>query len=355
MKKQCRFRSVDEKTPPGTAIPEGAKEGVSVLPSPRFNLPSISRKSKHQIQQRFKGYIFDLCEIVRASGLKHYSAIIDCGNRIPEKLLYFRSVYYKDSGVFACHTSGQVHCGSFLCPVCGPVIRAYRAHEIAQVCKSFPVVQLWTFTLSHARGDALADLICHLDAAYRGFWKDWGIRPAGMIRSFECTFSPLNGWHPHLHCLVFWDELPGLDVFECKKRWCSWVNRAGGSADIEHGLTIQDGSRAHSYVCKLSVELTGQQNKDSLDLYGLILGRHRSLVREYYQAIRKRHFLRFSRGLRARVGLKDVSDEKALENAFSVGKTVFPTSVIGEFYSDVVLKSPPVADAWEMAIRNLDW
>ena len=238
MKTPCRS---GKKRPPAVAPAGGQKKEVPDKTASLWDkIARFDRKSKHQMAKRLKGYIFDLCQHKNeTTGAVRYADIISCGNRVYEFPLMFHSVFYRDTNIFSLHTSGIVHCGHLLCPVCSPVVRAYRAHEIETVCRAFPVVQLWTFTLKHDRGDSLSDLVKLLFSSYRGFWNNWK-HPSGSVRSFECTHGK-SGWHPHLHVLVFWDSPPDISASDAVQRWAFFVNRAGGYADLEHGLTIQDG------------------------------------------------------------------------------------------------------------------
>ena len=101
--------------------------------------------------------------------------------------------------------------------------------------------------------------------------------------------------------------------------------------------------------------MTAGANKSGKDFQALLYDRQRSLVREYWLSVRGLHFLQFSRGLRARAGLEDVSDQKIAETPWKVGKTVVPPQIVEDFFSECISKDPVLQDAWDRAFRVLDY
>jgi hypothetical protein len=70
---------------------------------------------------------------------------------------------------------------------------------------------------------------------------------AGWVRSVEVTWGVANGWHPHIHALVFFDA-QRLDVQpnrrylerELADRWADAVERRGvGRPDLAHGCKLE--------------------------------------------------------------------------------------------------------------------
>ncbi|MFI9429126.1 hypothetical protein ACIG54_37030 [Streptomyces achromogenes] len=146
------------------------------------------------------------------------------------------------SGVIVAQTAagtsvvlGLMRCGRiWLCPVCAATIRHKRAEEISRAVVEWVrqggIAYLVTFTARHGHTDRLADLMDALQGtrktadsprrpgAYQrlitgGTWAGRpergldGIRDrigyVGMIRSTEVTVGQVNGWHPHIHAIVF--------------------------------------------------------------------------------------------------------------------------------------------------------
>ncbi|MEU5547640.1 hypothetical protein AB0G85_35670 [Streptomyces sioyaensis] len=149
-----------------------------------------------------------------------------------------------DSGVILARTAegnavalGLLKCGKiWLCPVCSATIRHGRAEEITRAVVAWVamggVALLVTFTARHASTDKLATLmdaiqgtradkangVARRPGAYQrlitgGTWAGrperglTGIRDRvgyiGMIRATEITVGQANGWHPHIHAIVF--------------------------------------------------------------------------------------------------------------------------------------------------------
>jgi hypothetical protein len=155
-----------------------------------------------------------------------------------------RTVMDPDSGVILARTAegnavvlGLLKCGKlWLCPVCSATIRHGRPQEITRAVVAWIAMggtaHLVTFTARHAATDKLATLM----DAIQGTRKDeakgikrqpgayqrlitggtWAGRPErgldgirdrvgyiGMIRATEITVGQINGWHPHIHAIVF--------------------------------------------------------------------------------------------------------------------------------------------------------
>lgn len=116
---------------------------------------------------------------------------------------------------------GVQTCGSvWACPVCSEKIQAERQQELQTAIASAHargwVVAFATFTVRHHRGAgrSLAKVWDACTRAWRGAtsgagpaWKadreDAGL--AGYVRLFETTEGRANGWHVHVHALLFLD------------------------------------------------------------------------------------------------------------------------------------------------------
>ncbi|MFC8366208.1 hypothetical protein ACFUIY_40880 [Streptomyces griseorubiginosus] len=146
------------------------------------------------------------------------------------------------SGVIVAQTAagtsvvlGLMRCGRiWLCPVCAATIRHKRAEEITEGVvewiKRGGSAYLVTFTARHASRDQLSDLMDALQGTRKtpdtkrkpGAYQrlitggSWAGRPdrgvdgirdhigyVGMIRATEVTVGQANGWHPHIHAIVF--------------------------------------------------------------------------------------------------------------------------------------------------------
>lgn len=142
--------------------------------------------------------------------------------------------------------AGLVSCGSvWVCPVCSAKIAARRQIEIQAAITAWYVlggrVAFTTLTMRHRKGQGLGTLW----DAVAGAWgsvtsgKSWNLARAraglaGWLRLVEVTHG-LNGWHVHIHALLF---LPAgftaedLEEFHgwLTGRWFRALDRRGFSA-----------------------------------------------------------------------------------------------------------------------------
>lgn len=168
----------------------------------------------------------------------------------------------------AAHFGGLQCCKSvWLCPVCAAKISERRRVELAEGLNAWLQFTtgerrrtlLVTFTLAHERSDDLSVVFGALKRARKllvsgraamNFASDHGI--AGMVRALELTHG-LNGWHPHLHVLYFFNcEVPIL-TFEAaiKARWSACVGAAGRYASWQHGCDVRfSDSDISNYIAK---------------------------------------------------------------------------------------------------------
>lgn len=134
----------------------------------------------------------------------------DCG--WPDRLKHPAEIAARGGSA---HWRRVKRCGSIhSCAVCAATIRNYRAVEVNRGAAAWinagNEVYMLTFTARHVAVMALAGLLNLISAAFRSVirgrpWRrlcgELGI--AGHVRSLEVTQSGLNGWHPHLHVLLF--------------------------------------------------------------------------------------------------------------------------------------------------------
>lgn len=138
-----------------------------------------------------------------------------------------------------------VTCGSvWVCPICASKITERRRVELARAVTACNdrsgCVYMQTFTFSHKRFDKVGESLNAFLSARRKskqgcmaqrLKKRFGI--IGTITCLEVTWSELNGWHPHQHELVFFDEKEiDTEEFEAATR------KAWEKAIISEGLRI---------------------------------------------------------------------------------------------------------------------
>lgn len=249
-------------------------------------------------------------------------------------------VHYNESRQQA-HFGNLVHCGSiWTCADCATKITEVRKVETKQGISSWRAkgghVYLLTLTNRHHRGDNLKELLTGQQKALANFWRQRAVREmieklgyVGRVVATEVTWSWDNGWHPHFHILMFFEQElfnggQGLRTFLANE-WINACRKAGLKLPtLEHGVDLQDGSYADQYVTKwgLESEVTkGHLKKgreDSLTPFDLLrqsieLPKYGFLFREFADAFKGKKQLFWSKGLKELLGIESKTDEEILE------------------------------------------
>ena len=234
---------------------------------------------------------------------------------------------------------GHIHrCGSpWACPSCAHVISMERASEVAhavawwraQDATAEADVVLLTLTVRHTFMDDLRTLRQGVSQAWRvveqsRMWRAMrevcGV--SHHIRCQEVTHGE-NGWHPHLHILLFctrpelaltwaqqlsdcWryqvQKQLGEQCLPSKRRACdmracddeTYISRMGLEVGAPGAKHAQDG---HMTAMQLAAELANASGQRKAYL-GALWG-------EYVVAMRGAHQLQWSRGLRAALGVAE--------------------------------------------------
>ncbi len=245
---------------------------------------------------------------------------------------------------------GLQTCGSvWACPVCAAKIAERRRAEVVAAMAAHKAaggsVTLLTLTAPHQRTDNLADLLAKLKKALNGFKNDRRVEAIfkamgiiGDIKALEVTHGRLspsnNGWHPHYHILQFgglgagYVPLDWLQIVDIEdvlyQRWAAACVRAGlGEPSRAHGLKLDDGSKAAKYVSKwgLEDEMTKGHTKKALhgetpfDFLRSYLAdpndkQAGALFREFAETFKGKRQLVWSRGLKKRYAIGELSDEE---------------------------------------------
>jgi hypothetical protein len=173
-------------------------------------------------------------------------------------------------------TCSSVHA----CPICAAKICSGRADEVTTAATLWRSMQkqtyLLTLTIRHTDGDDLKKLLLGLSHSWSAMWEGRSgidlkaqLQIEHYIRAFECTYAdfPANGWHPHLHALVFCNtehceaERARLET-AINERWKRIILRKLGEKHvpgpdkdgIEHGTTFKISTDA-GYIVKLGLEV----------------------------------------------------------------------------------------------------
>lgn len=246
--------------------------------------------------------------------------------------------------------AGLQTCGSvWACPVCAAKIAERRRGEIIAAMSAHKAaggtVTMLTLTCPHQRTDNLADLLAKQAKALNSFWNDRQVKAVsksmgiiGQIRALEVTHGRLspsnNGWHPHYHVLQFgglgvdYAPLEWLQMVDAEEllyqRWAACCVRAGlGEPSRAHGLKLDDGSKAAKYVSKwgLEDEMTKGHTKKALhgetpfDFLRSYLADNTdkqagALFREFAETFKGKRQLHWSKGLKKRYAIGELSDEE---------------------------------------------
>lgn len=239
---------------------------------------------------------------------------------------------------------GVMYCGSvWQCPVCAAVVAGARRDEIragVDVWQSRGgVVSLMTLTLRHSRDDRLSSLLDALSRAWRSAvmvrsWRLFADRVGlvGYVRALEMTYGDA-GWHPHYHFLLFTrSALSGRDVAWLRDYWLAALRRVGRDARWDVGVDVRAGDSAVAgYLAKidsrwsLADELAFTHAKSArrdgnLSIWQLLDAADsdpalRAAWYEYVAATSARSWLRWSPGLRDRLGLGVEESDQALAAA----------------------------------------
>ena len=164
--------------------------------------------------------------------------------------------------------AGLQTCGSvWMCPICAAKITERRKMEIEQAVKwakgnDLKVVMM-TYTFRHSFSDNLEDMLGKMSSAmysyrsgrpYTSLREVYGI--VGYIRCLEVTYGE-NGWHPHVHELVFISQsnIEGLEE-KSRELWEQAAFKHGLSMN-EHGFKMDcTDSRIAEYIAKFDKEPT---------------------------------------------------------------------------------------------------
>ena len=254
-------------------------------------------------------------------------------------------------------------CGShWICPICSETHANARKEELQRLlvllAKHRIYAHMLTLTVPHRLGDSLEDTLSKLSKAKSELFKKGlsEFENIGHITSVEVKYSAENGWHPHLHLIVFTKQsyaeqeikgtlgsmLNGVGVLGYQQkiamRWQECCEKFGlRKPSLRHGVDLKrgydDDETSHAnelvnYILKeqLANEMTkghtknGKFNTDSLTPFELALlaegeeedGCFAVLFREYAKAIKGKNQAKKSPKLVA--FLKSIEEQEEVEN-----------------------------------------
>lgn len=246
------------------------------------------------------------------------------------------------------HYGGLMTCGNvWVCPVCAAKVSERRRKELKTAFDAHLAAgghcTMLTLTFAHTARDKLYDLLNALGGATQAFRRGKRfdafraeIGLIGSIRAFEITYG-VNGWHPHIHLLLMHDTaIDPWDWMDIKEQlydmWRTACARHGLSCSREHGLMMTDAREASTYIGKWGDEMDKPWGTDSeMTKANIKKGREgsmtpfdflRSVIEdgdlgvygkqfcEYAAAVKGKHQLGWSPGLKARYLIEEKTDEQ---------------------------------------------
>lgn len=250
-------------------------------------------------------------------------------------------------------------CGSvWHCPVCAAKVSMQRCIELKNAILraaelGYKVVMV-TYTARHDYKTVLKDQLEAMTEAHRAVWRgetakrlkeQFGV--LGMIRTLECTHGR-NGWHPHIHALIFVPNDCDVVGFgsALRLRWELMALKSGLTMN-KHGFDIQDNAqKVADYIAKWG-HFPSWSDADELARWHTKIGRGRDgnehytpwqlldfadhgdekageLWKEYALTYYNRKQLHWSPGLRKKLGmLKEETDEELAEKESEDAKTLY--------------------------------
>lgn len=266
--------------------------------------------------------------------------------------------------------AGLNRCGNLhTCPVCAAKVGELRRKQLSaamvQHVGNGGAAYLLTFTFPHEADEPLYSLQAKFDKARQRFqnsrkWKCFkkAKRVIGVVNSLEYTISQENGWHPHVHMLVFCDrqafgegapvnifgDLDSFMIEDLRKLWCNTLFKVGLGDNskltdmMKHALNVRGGEKAAEYIAKFgrdekwgaSSELAKSHSKIGTagEKWGVLHFTPFQLLvwaergdgwavhrfREYAKVTEGKRALVWSPGLKKALGVEDVNEEEWAAN-----------------------------------------
>lgn len=248
------------------------------------------------------------------------------------------------------------------CPVCAGKISERRRIELKDAIDYARAmgmrIHFVTLTVPHGVGDDIKELLARLsDALKRLSQGKYSIKRCieqdlpgeviyGYIRALEVTHGQ-NGFHPHFHMILF--TSPGIEPAYLEGAYLAAWQRACRLSGLsepseQHGVTVQDGSKAAEYASKwgLEDEMTKahmkQTRRKGATPWGLLRAvldgddpdyppeRATALFRVYAEAFAGRRQLYWSNGLRKLLQVsQELTDEELANKAEDEQASVLAT------------------------------
>lgn len=338
----------------GPSAGAGRAEGPTPLGTSANNAATAGQRAKRAERMAARRALAEFTSLPRVAECGRSSVLP--GGEVNLRVSDVADKAKRKAGFGGLHTCGSL----WVCPVCSAKITVRRAEELEQVldwnARRGGSTALATFTVRHHRGHSLDEL---WNIAIRKGWRSmtenraWkeGRRYLGIdhyIRATEVTHGE-NGWHVHLHVLLLFDRPVSEEMVRAFQAslydlWSSALERYGFQASQEHGVDVRLAeAKSHlealgRYMSKLVFEATGGRFKRGRrggrtpfeileDVITTGLYEDAQLWWEYERISKSKRQLTWSRGLKAAVGLTEITDEEiAAEEIDGDAMLIMPSS-----------------------------
>jgi len=265
--------------------------------------------------------------------------------------------------------TGLNRCGNLhTCPVCAAKVGELRRKQLSaamvQHVKNGGAAYLATQTFPHDADMALEDTLAKFNKARQRFqnsrqWKAFKKTGdvVGVVNSLEFTVSLENGWHPHIHMLIFCNrkafgegspdtngDLHSYLIEDLQKLWCNILFKVGLGDNskltdmLAHALNVRGGEKAAEYIAKFgrderwgaSSEMARSHAKigsagerwgiQHFTPFQLLVWAEQGdgwsvhRFREYAEAVEGKRALTWSPGLKKALGVEDIDEENWAAN-----------------------------------------
>lgn len=342
-----------DSAPPGAALTVDPETGEDLGERP------IDPRSSRAERYALKSVVNRLLPTSRTSKCMRW--------RVPKQEL---QIHKSNVHGRAFYSGLQVCASVWACPVCAAKISERRRADLVEAITTAKAqglsVYLLTLTVPHGLGDDVRQVLDSMLAAWRKCTTSRAgsnvkklIGLVGTVRALEVTHGA-NGFHPHLHVLLFLDgQLSPAAVQEAwRPLWQQACQRAGlpKPSDL-HGCRVDDGSHAAAYASKwgLESEMTkghtkkGKQGgRTPWDLLREVLSagsdaaKCSALFRVYAEAFKGRRQLYWSNGLRALLELSQEATDEEIAAAQEDSSRVLAALTTEEWQAILATKSEAI-------------
>ena len=325
-------------------------------------------KMEKAVRERFA--LMEYLKDVMRPCLPPNSSILKC-YKVPcsTSVRYFQGLDDRDNKVAKVEGLCHDHSVHF-CPMCSFKIAIGRALQIATItdratAEGFGLYHM-ILTMRHSKYDSLELLMDEMEEAKKHFWRNGSVRDL-YKENFEYRIDTLeimfgfddengeggNGIHIHYHITLIGS--PNLDCSKLQPKFEKhWIKSLGGkgkaggvalklkpweSKELAHYLTklptasfeMAMGAHTKHYNDKSENEEDKKGEHFGFFYVAKIAMKYKGLrplleplIRAYYSITKGKNFIRFSRGLLERFGVKDKTDDELAED----GGRVFQKLVV---------------------------